>query len=84
MNNDFIQLEAKDGMSIILQIWANFYVISLEVLTKKKQITRMVCQDLWSPGILKILANYPNQRHIHNPGLVKHLLCSALRSSQRL
>ena len=40
-------------MSIILQIRANFYVISLQVLTKKKQITRRVYQDSWSPGILK-------------------------------
>ena len=68
-------------MSIILQIWANFYVISLQVLTKKKQITRRVYQDSWSPGILKTLAHYENQRHIYNPGLVKHLRWSSLRSS---
>ena len=32
--------ELNDWMSIILQIWDNFYVISLQVLTKKKQNTR--------------------------------------------
>ena len=32
-------------MSIILQIWDNFYAISLQVLTKKKQHTRRAIQD---------------------------------------
>ena len=32
-------------MSIILQIWDNFYLISLQFLTKKKQKTRWVYQD---------------------------------------
>ena len=32
-------------MSIVLQIWGNFYVISLQVLTEKKQKTRRVYQD---------------------------------------
>ena len=32
--------ELNDWMSIILQIWDNFYVISLQVYTKKKQNTR--------------------------------------------
>ena len=36
-------------MSIILQIWDNFYVISLQVLTKKKQNTRRVYQDSRPP-----------------------------------
>ena len=35
--------ELNDWMSIILQIWENFYVISLQVLTKKN--TRSVYQD---------------------------------------
>ena len=29
--------ELKDWMSIILETWDNFYMISLQVLTKKKQ-----------------------------------------------
>ena len=39
--------ELTDWMSIILQIWDNFYEISLQVLTKKKQDTRRVYQDSW-------------------------------------
>ena len=39
-------------MSIILQMWDNFYVISLQVLIKKKQNTRRVYQDSWSPTSL--------------------------------
>ena len=34
--------ELNDRMSITLQIWDNFYVISSQVLTKKKQNTRKV------------------------------------------
>ena len=37
--------ELNDWMSIILQIWDNFYLISLQFLTKKKQKTRWVYQD---------------------------------------
>ena len=37
--------ELNDGMSIMLQTWNNFYVISLQVLTKKKENTRRVYQD---------------------------------------
>ena len=33
-------------MSIILQIWANFYVISLQVLIKKKQNTERIYQKI--------------------------------------
>ena len=36
-------------MSIILQIWDNFYVISLQVLTKKGQNTRRIYEDLQPP-----------------------------------
>ena len=42
-------LELSDWMSIILQIWDNFYKISLEVLTKKKQNTRRAYQDSQLP-----------------------------------
>ena len=38
-------------MSIILQIWANFLSISLQVLTEKKQNTRRVYQDSRPPII---------------------------------
>ena len=41
--------ELNDWMSIILQIWDNFYVISLQVLTKKGQNTRRIYQDLRPP-----------------------------------
>ena len=34
--------ELNDRMSIVLQIWDNFYAICLQVLTKKKQNTRRV------------------------------------------
>ena len=37
--------QTLDWMSIILQIWGNFYVISLQVLTEKKQKTKRVYQD---------------------------------------
>ena len=33
-------------MLMILETWDNFYMISLQVLTKKKQDTRRVYQDL--------------------------------------
>ena len=36
-------------MSIILQIWDNFYVISLQVLTRKKQNTTRLYQDSRPP-----------------------------------
>ena len=39
-------------MSIILQIWDNFYVISLQVLTKKNQNTRRVYQNSQLPIFL--------------------------------
>ena len=35
----------NDWMSTILQIWDNFYVISLQVLNKKKQSTWIIDQD---------------------------------------
>ena len=41
--------ELNDWISIILQIWDNFYVISLQVLTKKKQNTRRVDEDSRTP-----------------------------------
>ena len=37
--------ELNDWMSIISRIWDNFYVISLQTLTKKKQNTIRVYQD---------------------------------------
>ena len=37
-------------MSIILQLWDNVSVISLQVLTKKKQNSRRVYQDLRPPN----------------------------------
>ena len=37
--------ELNDWMSGILQIWVNFYLNSLQVLTKKKQSTRRIYQD---------------------------------------
>ena len=36
-------------MSIILQIWENFYAVSLQVLTKNKQNIRRVYQDTQPP-----------------------------------
>ena len=39
-------------MTIILQIWDNFYVISLQVLTKKNQNTRRVYQNSQLPILL--------------------------------
>ena len=34
--------ELNDWMSIVLQIWDNFYAICLQILTNKKQNTRRV------------------------------------------
>ena len=42
-------LELNDWKAVILQIWDNFYVISLQVLAKKKYNTRMVYQGSRSP-----------------------------------
>ena len=77
--------ELSDWMSIILQIWDNFYVISLQVFTKEKQNTRRIYQD--SRFIIKhiqaysgiiqaysepcaILA-YSELWYIQNPGIFK-------------
>ena len=51
--------ELNKGMSIILQIWNNFYVISSQVLTKKKQSTKRIYQDSRraTPQPRKITAN---------------------------
>ena len=48
--------ELSDSMSIILKIGDNFYMISLDVLTKKKQNTTRVYQDSRPP----ILTPTPN------------------------
>ena len=37
--------ELNDLMSMISQIWDNFYVISLQVLSKEKQSTKRLYQD---------------------------------------
>ena len=44
-------------MTIILQIWDNFYVISLQVLTKKNQNTRRVYQNSQLPILLPSALN---------------------------
>ena len=51
--------QPNDWMLISLQIWNNFYVISVQVLTKKKQNTNRVYQDSWPPplGPQKVVAN---------------------------
>ena len=77
--------DLNDWMSrIILQIRDNFYLISIQVLTKEKQNTRRVYQDsrwyIQNLGIFKtrsifrtlVYQNFwhiQNQRHIENPGL---------------
>ena len=43
-------------MSISLQIWDNFYAISLQVLKKKKQNTSRVYQDSRPPIRKKVKA----------------------------
>ena len=46
--------ELNDSMSLILQIWDNFYVISLQVLTEKKRSTIRVYQYSrvrWFPAL---------------------------------
>ena len=70
-------------MSIILQIWYNFYAISLQVLTKKPQNTRRVYQDLQPqrhtiPDIFKTLVyseswHIQSHSHTENPGISKTL-----------
>ena len=60
INNDFIRLGAERLNVKILQIWDNFYMISLQVLTKKKQNTRRVYQDSRSPKIFS-LKQKPNK-----------------------
>ena len=60
--------ELSDWMLIILQIWENVYVITLQVLTKEKQSTRRVYQDYitgaWRPPTpnLHILALKGNSK----------------------
>ena len=46
-------------MSITLQKWNNFYVISLQVFSKKKQNARRVYQDSWPPTLRpqEVIAN---------------------------
>ena len=51
-------------MSIILQIWNNFYVISSQVLTKRKRNTRRVYQDSRPPSP-------KDQTNVQNPGLFR-------------
>ena len=69
--------ELNNCMSIILQIWYNFYVISS--FTKKKQNTRRLYQDLQLSEV------YSDPWYIQNSGtsepLVKHLRLSILRNS---
>ena len=49
--------ELNDWMSIVLQICDNFYLISLQVLTKKKQNTRRIYQNSWSSTYTPSSAN---------------------------
>ena len=51
-------------MSIISQIWDNFYMVSLEILTKKKQNTRRVCEGY-------VTLAYSELCHIQSPGIFK-------------
>ena len=74
-------------MSIILEIWDNFYVISLQALTNKKQNTRRVYRDSLPPtpcgkfkhiyaysGIFRQIKTYPHIiRHIQNSGIFRIL-----------
>ena len=75
-------------MSIISQIWDNFYMVSLEILTKKKQNTRRVCEGyvtlayselchIQSPGIFKTRVRfrtlvYPKLLHIQNESHIQN------------
>ena len=77
--------ELNTRMSIILQIWDNFYVISWQVLNKKKQNNRRVYQDwtLVNPSIFRTLVysefwHTQNQRHIQKSGISKTLAHSDL------
>ena len=58
-------------MSIILQILYNFYVISLQILTKKKQNTTRVYQDSRIQSYSRIF------QHIHAfqiyPDIIRHI-----------
>ena len=56
-------------MSIILQIWDNFHVISLQVLTSRKQNTRGVYQDSWPPTAQPPHSNFQTQKVTANLNL---------------
>ena len=48
------KLELNDGMSIILQIQDNFYVISFQVLTNKKQKLKGYIKIHYSPEEVQV------------------------------
>ena len=60
--------ELKDCMSEILQIWDNFYTISLQVLTNKKQIEWYI--KIYGPNDPRPLA-FSELWYIQNPGIFK-------------
>ena len=62
-------------MSLILQIWDNFYVISLQVLTNKTQNTIRVNQDSRPPPHLPAPPP-PLHQHIQNSGMFRILAYS--------
>ena len=57
-------------MSIILQIWYNFYVISLQVLTKKTPKTLEGYIKIYSHNHIRSLT-FPKLWYIQNPGIFK-------------
>ena len=66
-------------MLIILQVWDNFYVISLQVFTEKKQGIRMVYHNsrIWAYSHIfrhiQAFQTYPNIiRHIQE--LLRHIV----------